>query len=463
MKRPAQAVHTIVLHGFPDLEALLMLWLIYRFERVRTHLGLVPGMFTYKFIPSGPLRTDDWKAELPAGTPIAARTIEKLGYLFVDCGGGGALLDQHGLAENQNHNIVASIDLLVEVTRLPDTEPYLQALVELVSLHDRTGISVTAASCRARPTPHTSRDLHMLILGLNLCFGALQVVRITMLAFDGLLAALLEVAQAIVEAGGDDRAMRIREMNLLSLDSILHGLSLHATEHPEVDVAKFRAEAERALQATEGEWHCAVRDLERTGQKRVFNAVVTKRDASGTMEPEQITMIVGTSDSQRFGALCRSRGANLVIQFASEAGKFVVSTKGGIDLTTVAAALRAAEMVCRGAIPMDPIDSIDRPGQFRIKNGGEVIWTVYFPEFRTAVGTNFRTNPYLSPSTLSRDEIVTVVTRAFDGLPPGVSPESDRDLPCDWQRAQCPNWCPYRPANLRGCERFRNTHWSVSA
>lgn len=461
MKRPVQAVHTIVLHGFPDLEALLMLWFIYRFEKVRIHLGLVAGKFEYKFIPSGPLRTKDWK-ELPLGTPLTARAIEKLGYLFVDCGGGGALLDQHGLAENQDYNVVASIDLLIEVTKLLENEPYLQALVELVSLHDRTGISVTADHCRAKPTPHTSRDVHMLILGLNLCFGALQVVRITMLAFDGLLAALLEVAQAIVEVGGDDRAMKIREMNLLSLESILHGLSLHAKEHPEVDIAKFRAEAERALQAAEQEWHCAVRDLKRTGQKRVFDAMVVRRDAPGTMVSEQITMIVGTSDSQRFGALCRSRGANMVIQFASEAGKFMISTKGGMDLATVAAALRAAEMVCRGALPMDTIGSIDRPGQFRIQKDGEVIWTVYFPEFRSAVGNNFRTNPYLSPSMLSREEIVEIASRTLQGLSPGFSFEPNRKLPCDWQQPHCPRYCRYRPANLRACEWFRDQQQIVA-
>jgi hypothetical protein len=473
-------VHTIVLHFFPDLEALFMLWIILRFPIVREHFGVVPGAFEFKTIPSGPLRPEDWVGVLPAGTPPTAAALARLGYLFVDCGGGGAPLDQHGRKENVESNRVASIDLLVKLVALLRGLPnFLQAMVLLVSRHDLTGESVAKFSRKERKesaTPATPRDLHMMLLGWNLLHPVEEVIRLAMIAFDGVMVQLLQADQTIDDVS-DEFMIDVKGMNLFALDQIIAGLSLHAQEHPEVDVPKFRKEAERALLRAERERSCAARDFRNTAKTWDFNATIVRRDTPGKLEPVRLKMTVGVSDSHRFGEYCRfhkrrkedcggteDHGADVVIQFsASEKGKFVVSTRGGIDLTTVAAALRAAEMLCRGAVPVDPIGSIDAPGQFRMQKDGEMLWPIYFPEFRTAVGNNFRTNPSLPPSVLTHREIVGIVRQTLQGLPPGVSPDQDRDLPCDWKQPRCPTWCQYRAANLHGCEKWRSRNWSVSA
>lgn len=476
-----KTVHTIVLHFFPDLEALFMLWIILQFPIVREHFGVVPGAFKFKTIPSGPLRPEDWVGVLPAGTPLTAAALARLGYLFVDCGGGGAPLDQHGRKENAEFNAVASIDLLVKSVALLHGLPnFLQALVLLISRHDREGESVTKFSREERKnsaTPATPRDLHMMLLGWNLLHddAVKDVIDLAMIAFDGVMVQLLQVDQTIDEIS-DEFMIDVKGMSLFALDQILAGLSLHAQENPGVDVPKFRKAAEEALLRAEREWYCAARDFRDTAKTWDFDATIVRRDTPKKPEPMLLKMTVGLSDSHRFGEYCRfhkrrkadcggveDHGANLVIQFASKVGKFVVSSKGGILLTQVAAALRAAEMVCRGAVPVDPIGSIDRPGQFRMQKDGEMLWPIYFPEFRTSAGNNFRTNPFLPPSVLTGREIVTVVKQTLEGLPPGVSPESDRDLPCEREQPRCSDRCPYYAAALPACERFRRVHWSGSA
>lgn len=472
-----KSVHTIVLHLFPDLEALFMLWIILRFPIVREHFGVVLGAFEWKTIPSGPLRPEDWVGVLPAGTSLTAAALARLGYLFVDCGGGGAPLDQHGRKENAEFNAVASIDLLVKsVVLLHGLPNFLQSLVLPISRHDLTGESVAKFSRKERKesaTPATPRDLHMMLLGWNLLHPVEEIIRLAMFAFDGVMVQLLQADQTIDDVS-DEFMIDVKGMNLFALDQILAGLALHVQENP-VEVPKFRKAAEEALLRAEREWYRAARDFRDTAKTWDFDATIVRRDTPQKLEPVLLKMTVGVSDSHRFGEYCRfhkrrkedggtaDHGADLVIQFAPEADKFVVSTKGGIVLTTVAAALRAAEMLCRGAVPVDPISSIDMPGQFRIQKDGEMLWPIYFAEFRTSAGNNFRTNPFLPPSVLTRREIVGIVRQTLQGLPPGVSPDSDRDLPCEREQPRCSDRCPYYAAALPACEKFRGAHWSGSA
>lgn len=192
--KPREVVHTIVLHENPDVEALFIAWLLISNSSIRERFNVKEGA-SLNFVPSGELKPEGllWKKYRPE--QVNAEYLEEHGFLFVDCGGGGARLDQHGREENTLGTKVSSLDLLVacfpEIFHL---YPHLVSLFSLISRNDKTGEMIakqTSASLKASKTPHTPRHIRNILDGLNervkedRTFSWNRVADLTFIAFEG--------------------------------------------------------------------------------------------------------------------------------------------------------------------------------------------------------------------------------------------------------------------------------------
>ncbi len=192
--KPREVVHTIVLHENPDTEALFITWLLTSNSSIRERFNVKEGA-SLNFVPSGELKPNEqpWKEFCSA--QVNAKYLEEHGFLFVDCGGGGARLDQHGREENTLGTKVSSLDILVAYYYEAFHEfGHLVQLLSLISRNDKTGEMIakqTSASRKTSKTPHTARHIRNILDGLNervkedRTFSWNRVADLIFIAFEG--------------------------------------------------------------------------------------------------------------------------------------------------------------------------------------------------------------------------------------------------------------------------------------
>lgn len=456
----------VVVHMTPDLEALFGMYLMKKVPSIANALRIDTSAPT-KFIPSGPLRQEDFPdAEVLDGLAIEAEGE----YVFFDCGGGK--YDQHGRPENRDENTVTSIDLLAQdVQDIPDDSafPWLLPLIEIISRNDRTGEKVANDPGRkGSSTPHTARTVRSFITGLNVLFDKDPelVEEFAHRVFDVMVhRAKLLIDKTVERKGAFQTLEGVEEAKKkgadfgqlfhlgLIIDSckekvgMLLGLPLEKyremtikelrdlgeTFSPEVD-AKVDTYVElaevvvKALEYQEKDWAQAESDY--WSDARVMTGVI-KLVNDGRDVHKSITIVVGHSETARFGEVARlgntGKGrpypkrnrrekADVVIQLR-ESGKFTISTRGGYTLENAAAVLREADLYQKRVRLTKPQRAtLERPGNLSFVNlDGKEVQTLYFAEYRTACGNAFRSNPFMSPTALNGKEIVHFTLEALAG------------------------------------------------
>ena len=440
--------HTLVAHLCPDLEVLFMIHLIRNDERVRDQLGL-DGQPALKFIPAGPLSASDW-TDVKVG--LTVEELEKVGYLFLDCGGG--VLDQHG-KQSLLQNSMSSLDLLVHYAGIDESRPEIMPIVKVISQNDLSGQDIVKdETYRRSRTPHTPRHLRNVVLGWNLMHRGepAKVVGLADQAFRG-------VEQLLVTAISDEMCQenrRAEDGDLLqgALEQIdcrqmfladVIDVGVYAdimcakaagsdAKEAETKALKFREEVEAGLDAMEREWDLGVQDyVKRTKVVRTAYG----REVEGATVYREIAVAFGFSDSTRFGPVTRfgnqssgRRGrpyqqcaerskADVTIQFYGD-GRFLISTKG-IDLGEVASAIRRADLMRKGVV-LDDVQAskLSDTGHLTFTNrAGEEVQALYLAEYRTAFGNAFRANPRAAATLLDNEEIVTLALKALSSEPSG--------------------------------------------
>ncbi len=422
-------VHTVVIHFFPDIEVLLMLFLVTVSSAIRAKLGIVDG-FKIKVIYAGSLRAEDFP-----GLPLDPVVLERdYGFLGLDCMGGR--FDQHALPEEFGLNTSSSIELMVSEIGLDLIPTCLHKIIGLVATHDRTGEAIVSGPYDAdSPTPHTQRHLNNLIIGWNRLFSALVVARLSHTAFGSLMhevnthqAQLLEDDPSGALLANDQTDYR----QFFWFDRILAAAPSYFEADQCVDVVEwavltFQDRSEKAFARLEREWNDGERDYwdpTKTQLKRLA-LIVTAPD--GTKSNGARVLCIGRSTSSRYSAVARHGNRNptaereerwsadIVIQSNPlDPGRFSITTKG-IKLNNIAAALREADLVKKGVEITEELRArLSQPGNIQARDReGRPHEAIYFPVFETALGTAFRTNPDLEPTALSHDEIVTIVVRTL--------------------------------------------------
>lgn len=416
-------VHTLVLHRNPDFEVLFMAWLIVTHPRLRSFFNLVAvTKLKFKFIASGPLKAEDW----PDETELSAPSLEKQGYLFLDCGGGGAMLDQHGAAPNKGRkfDVVASVNMLAGKTDLFDTDPFFLPFVRVVSANDRTGKSVTAMQIfnKKSATPNVPRDIRTMVGAMNDVYpeNPEAVRELFALAMDGLEHLLGELVMGHDEQVGtalDPASIDLRGMNFLTVDNAVRGLELclrsrfeRLPDHANVDeaiadvVGRFTRNVERGWALHEEAWKQAKADGKQTMRLRI--------KPNGWKD--QITVVIGHSDSRYFPAVARRTKADLIVQFYSD-GRFVIARRGDkLSLDVVASHLRKADCVKRKGIMADTAKLAERNTTSYVEVDGAQIPQFFHAGF--AFGNCFTSNPTgLAISALTEAEVVGMVKAALEG------------------------------------------------
>jgi hypothetical protein len=403
------------MHLCPDIESLFMSYLLCRVPGARTLAGLVDGALNFKFVPSGPLRKEDW----PKENDPAAAGLEKKGFLFIDCGGGGTRFDQHGRAADGTGRQKSSIDLLAE--SLGDAVPaHLKPLIQLISDNDVSGTDITRdTGMRKSATPHTPRTLRNIILGWNIVYRGewLNVVALS----HALFLTMDKMAEGLNDQG--------KANELFLADRILAGL---AKSCPERVRKELGFEVEQALQAMEKEW---LKAEDCYWSKDTMLAAATYCYLrEGYPVGKEIIVIDGVSDSRMFGKVCRrgndfSRGqkpndskpvrakADVVIQWYDER-HFVVSTNK-VLLHQVVADLRRADFEKKGAVlAEDDLTKLGEPGNLAVRDGsGNTVHGFYLADYLTACGNRFETNPTAPATALTRMEVHGIVLKALAKTP----------------------------------------------
>lgn len=397
-------IHTLVLHLFPDLEALCMAWLCQYFGPVRTALGIAKDP-VLKFIPSGALRPEDWPDQR---TDVAGLT--RQGFLFLDCGGG--YFDQHVYPGEPD---TSSLDRLAAETQLLGYEPYLTSLVRVISANDTraTGI-VRDVHFRAHGSTSTVPHLRNLIMGWNLLCpdNPAQVYQLASLAFHGLLANLIKLAEERHGRGLDDREIAMRALNLFMLPSIRTGLKIYLREQcdeegaelrppPDVTLQQWESTAARALAGLEAEWNLAEYDFRHRGElKQVsVNGAVLK-------------VAIVTSGSSRFGPWARyTLKPQLILQFQPN-GKFTISSHKH-SLEKVARAIWQAELERWNMTTSSALEAVIRGEQPPTGPPSHPSRWFYLFVSKTLFGNFFRSNPYMPQCKLIPDEIISLTLRSL--------------------------------------------------
>lgn len=414
-------VHTLVVHTDPDLEIVTMSYLIAVIAGVREQLGIAED-HAIKFIHSGPLRVEDWRELGLEKEKLTASELETRGYLFLDCGGGR--FDSHGKGTD-----LSSLDLLVNECygAIEHEKPQLLRVIEIVSANDRTGADIAPDGGTNARTPHTRRHLRKLVDGLNmlhpnhpetvLAYVQAAFQAIDLMATDAKMAALgmtSLLAWVDRELGDNNQTSpeTLRKClghagSVFLVDLVIDEMRgwPSSTDH-------LIEEFDRALDAEELEWTRAEADFsdrEKTKVRRTKGSFPLK---NGTAE--EIALVVGRSDSPRFGEVARHKAkAEMVIQFYPN-GKFLVYTKS-LPLDKAVAAVRKLDLERRG-IPVAEIKNaaLDRVGHCVAKDAsGRSVETLYFAEYRKAFGNAFRSNPLSSDCLVSGDELAGLISGCY--------------------------------------------------
>jgi hypothetical protein len=410
--------HTLVLPINPNIVTLFMSWLILAKEKVRDALG-VGDAPSLKFVPAGPLRKEDW----PGEAKVEAATLEERGFLFLDCGGGR--FDRQALPESVGRGGTSSLHLLAKEAGLEAVAPHLLPVVAIITAQDVKGERITVdGHHRGSSTPHTARHLKNMILGWNLLYGPDMVMQLSHLAFTGIERLLFEESEELQDLPATKAVSRVRDLFLF--DRLIEGVRTHLIgafgneEDAEVEAERFRSAADQALQCWENEWEEAVRDY---WQNAKLRTIVIAERKDGQVVHRKGTLVVGTSDSERFGAVARlgNEGApykrpfqgkpfrykaDVVLQFHRN-GRFHISTRGEITLDEVSRLIREADLRKKEVeITASVRAGLAQPGNLTAVNRrGRTVETLYFPEYRKGLGNAFRSNPHSSLCQVSAKEI----------------------------------------------------------
>ncbi|MEK7073384.1 MAG: hypothetical protein AAB974_03025 [Patescibacteria group bacterium] len=242
-KRPVRPVTVIHPHTNIDAEAACMTWLLVRKPELRSRFNIAPDVHV-ECVKSGELTEE-------AATPsledmpkafLTSKHLEEYGHLFVDCGGGGGRLDQHGRVENKGRNTVSSLHLLI--TGALDHIPSLVHLVPLfeqVIDNDLTGERIAQGY-----------NLREFLNGLiELGLSSEEILDYLFVAFDAAEAFLLAKQEEIEEddATAIDRFREVRKQ-VLSMETILGNLRVPTDadlqQEADAEVRYLLKEAERS-------------------------------------------------------------------------------------------------------------------------------------------------------------------------------------------------------------------------
>lgn len=402
----SKKISTVVLHSNPDLEALTGLWLLSRFPEIAKSEGL-EGEIVAKFIPSGPLRIQDWSWVRNAERCLNSIYLEEMGYLFFDCGGGR--LDQHG-KEEYGHNHVSSLQLLMYRYGLNLAHPELAPLMSLISANDLHATDVAARhDYRHSPTPNTPRHIRNMVAGWNLMYpdNPHMVAARVLSALDCIYAGILKDQADGVERPANERTL---------YDNIF----LLARRAGKEKLAKEVAESgEQALDALEAEWRQAVQDYWNPDACDGFPVI----SSDGIKQ----VFVVGISKSTRFGQVTRLGNvgkhrpepkrqirpkADVTLQWRGK-GLFVLSSRKR-TLDDVATALRVEDHKKRfGIAPNEVVYAAMACRGEYYRPDGKI--GLYSAEHGKGVGNAFNSNAEAEPTVLSYKEVVDIVSRVLAG------------------------------------------------
>jgi hypothetical protein len=413
--------HTLVIHMKPDLENTLVVFLLTTFSVLARRLGVIDDP-TVKFIPAGPLRSEDWSDQ--PDTSVAA--LERQGYMFIDCGGGSH--DHHRRWPDKTSNEESSLDLVLKLTGADQALRHLMPVFRLVSDNDLTGRQIVQDRGRDQSaTPHTARHLRNVILGWNKIHAddPQAVVDLAGLAYGGLVA----LAEAEFRSGEADHS------RLFLADNICRGVRLYCdqlVEDEEMDPGEaqdistdFRQSVKSALGVLEDDWHQGEQDYwsPKTTVLRLQRQIPTRR---GPVK-KPCCLVVGVSDALRYSAVTRrgNRGQNaahpdrerrpkadITIQFQTN-GRWVMSSRH-IKLDKVAAAIRRADLERKGVDTslVDP-EALRQVGHLAFPNrAGETVQALLLA-YDKAFGNGFRANPFGVECALKPEEIVNLTVEAL--------------------------------------------------
>ncbi len=313
----------------------------------------------------------------------------------------------------------------------------LMPVFELISRNDLDAEDIVVDhDVKNSKWSHTQRTLRNFVSAMNLLHPKRPdvVVKVMDVAFTGLLA-FFEQAVSGKRISEDER-MRIARSAFL-MPNIIEGLAALGEE----TVSRFVREYETAFDLYEGEWLDGVRDYANPKKTQVYSGVPF-RDVdpeTGDSFVRPITVAITTSKSERIGSVCRRgnwskdrgasredmtiparRSADVVLHFQEgNHRKFTISTKH-IDLSDVAAAIRAADALAKGVRRLTPeqvSDKLGCPGHVTVRTpDGTPVEMLYLAEFRKAFG-HLRSNPFSEPTALSKRMIKGVLRRALtEGL-----------------------------------------------
>lgn len=352
-KRPGKPVRVIHPHTNIDVEAACMAWLLVRKPELRSRFNIAPDVHI-ECVKSGQLSEETAPASLEnmPRSFLAAKHLEGFGHLFIDCGGGGGLLDQHGRVENKGRNTVSSLHLLI--TGCLD---YIPALVHLVPLFEMV-IDNDLTGERVAQGYNLREFLNGLIeLGLS----SEEILDYLFVAFDAAEAFLL-AKQDEIEADDATAIDRFREVRkqVLSMETILGNLhaptdaDLQAEAAAEVGYLakeaarsgmpviaeeqdqllaislqnarergsritafheRFRAIVEESKAARAAAWEQANVDWEQAEVRQLNNGrpiIFAKQEMSIPGRPfhgfqGKVDLVIGESNSTSFGPCCRYR------------------------------------------------------------------------------------------------------------------------------------------------------------
>jgi hypothetical protein len=399
MEKSLAAMATLVYHLCPDLEVGVVDWIIRRSAAVIRALGF-QGIARVKFIPSGPLRVEDFPEY--GGCVDHARLYREYGLVFIDAGYGLQPLDQHGQPDGRERS---SIERLVEEAATAENLDLLtlMPIVRVVARNDLHGTDTVErdrgrVGLRSENTPHVDRHLRNLVGGLNIVYQDKPetVLKFVHMAMNGVWHAMPRRIEEEERAAGlhltdtgplseDELIRRIKEREKLE-DRVVRELFVwervvenvrlvYAQKKPDA-VRIFEQASEAAFQALEQEWLRAVADYWDATKTQIITGVRVDPRAFGLPANDdgratQLTVAVIESSSSAAGKVCRlgnpvrrRRGrdlplnfseqpsrpkADIVIQFmpsGSEGTKVQVSTRGA-TLDPITYRLRLADLRAR--------------------------------------------------------------------------------------------------------------------
>lgn len=367
---PLDTIRLIRTRKFPSIEVGLFAALT-RLPEVRQALNISSdGDLVWEFVPSNTV-----------GEPTR-------GVLYFNVG--GIQLDQHGRPENADICNVCSLDLLTEHgINIPSLYPWMTEVFNRVRLNDINGAQL-ATKGGERNRHKLGAPLRDLALGVNLLHAStpMRALNYLALAFEGIFA--LVRAQEPVDT-------------VWFADSIKRGVRMVAS--PRTAQAFDRITDQAALRAND-EYLQGIKDVDRAINAGTIRTVAVP-------EIGRVEVVMATSASAKLGQAARTKKFGLAIQVqpadTHHAGVQIYSgqvrrgnTKGKLDLTNLAVALRRAECQKLGIEPTGNLNAA----------GTAVDQRWYLPEFRSNV-LNGSLSADIAPSALSAEEIFWICAKAL--------------------------------------------------